>query len=418
MKLLRNNQSYYYRINHFIPVSGMLYRMKKNAVGLANICVMSVGVILLLSIAVSLYVTSDEAIYAQYPSDVLVELKLSGNIPEAEKQIKTELQKIAERTAVETQIEIDSISSYTSLSFPAVLVKGGFDVPEDIYSNQTTKISSLYFIDQNNYNRLFRENVNLRANEVYIHGIGEEYEGTSLSLMGEQYHATVMKDMKGFVTGQPTVSTIVDVYCVIVNDIETLQKIEQQQKAIVGELAGSIRVSGQIDLNQETEKEQERNFGNILSNKLKAAGVDVSTVDTRVSALEKFRALRGGVLFVGMNLSILLLMATVLIIYYKQISEAYDDKDRYTIMRKVGLSLKEIKGAVRSQVLTVFFLPLMATGIHVAFVFPLIKKLVVVVMLDATQWFLYCMMASYAVFAVVYVLIYMVTARTYYKIVS
>ncbi|KHL97140.1 hypothetical protein QW71_02995 [Paenibacillus sp. IHB B 3415] len=418
LKLLRKNSTYYYQIKHFIPVSGMIYRMKKNAVGLANICVMSVGVILLLSIAVSLYVTSDESIHAQYPSNVIAEIKLSGDIPEAEKQVKSELQQAAERTAAETQVEIDSISSYTSLSFPAVLVQGGFDVPEDIYSNQTTKISSLYFIDQNNYNSLFGGNVSLNANEVYLHGTGKEYEGTSLSLMGEQYQATVMKDMKGFVTGQSTVSTIVDIYYIIVNDVEMLQKIEQQQRAIIGKSAGAIHVSARIDLDKETGNEQERNFGNILSGKLEAAGIDVSVVDTRVSAGEKFRALRSGVLFVGMNLGILLLMATVLIIYYKQISEAYDDKDRYSIMRKVGLSLKEIKGVIRSQILTVFFLPLIATGVHAAFTFPLMKKLMVVVMLDSTQWFLYCMAASYTVFAIVYVLIYMVTARAYYKIVS
>lgn len=416
LKILKNNKRYYYRTKHFISVSGMLYRMKKNAVGLANICVMSVGVILLLSIAISLYVTTEDSIKDLYPNDVRVQMNLAGNIQEAENEAKSKTLQLAESAAEETQVSLDKTAFFTYLSIPVVPAEGGFTVVDGDDLAMTRGLANLYFIDQENYNSISGDHVSLNADEVYIHGTNQEYEGRSLSIMDEQFQASAMKDMKEFM-GE-TAEAINDVYYIIVNNPDILQRLERQQKPILGQYAIVLKTVGMIDLNKGTEKSQTEAFGTILKSKLKGTNMEVTSFETRASAGDKSRALRAGVLFVGLYLGILLLMATVLIIYYKQISEAYDDKERYGIMQKVGLSQSEIKKSIRSQILTVFFLPLVVTGIHVAFIFPLMKKFMLVVLLNDVHVFRGYTITAYVLFAIVYAIIYAVTARTYYKIVG
>ena len=418
LKILKNNKGYYYRTKHFIPVSGMLYRMKKNAVGLANICVMSVGVILLISIAISLYATTESSIKDLYPSDVRIQmnLNLTENIRDAGNEAKSKTLQMVESAADEAQVSLDTTAFYTYLSFLVVPAKEGFTMVDGDNLAMTRGLATLYFIDQENYNSVTGGHVSLNADEVYIHGTNKEYDGKSLSIMDEQFHASVMKDMKEFMGD--TATAINDGYYIIVNNADILQRLEQQQKAILGQYASVLKTVVQIDLEEGTEKSQVETFGTILESKLKDINMDVTIFETKASAADKFRAFRAGVLFVGLYLGILFLMATVLIIYYKQISEAYDDKDRYSIMQKVGLNRSEIKKSIRSQILTVFFLPLISAGVHVAFTFPLMKKLMVLVVLNDVHLFLIYTVASYALFVIVYAIIYVATARTYYKIVS
>lgn len=418
LKILKNNKGYYYRTKHFIPVSGMLYRMKKNAVGLANICVMSVGVILLISITISLYATTDSSIKDLYPSDIRIQvnLNLTGNIRDAGNEAKSETFQMLESAADEAQVSLDTNVFYTYLSVMTVPAEEGFTVVDGDNLAMTRGLTQLYFIDQENYNSISGEHVSLNADEVYIHGTNQEYDGKSLSIMDERFHASVMKEMKEFM-GE-TATAINDGYYIIVNNADILQRLEQQQKAIAGKYASVLKTVVMIDLNKGTEKSQLETFGTILKSKLKDANMEVTIFETKASAADKFRAFRAGVLFVGLYLGILFLMATVLIIYYKQISEAYDDKDRYSIMQKVGLNRSEIKKSIRSQILTVFFLPLVSAGVHVAFTFPLMKKLMVLVVLNDVHLFLIYTVASYTLFVIVYAIIYAVTARTYYKIVS
>ena len=394
----------------------MTYRMKKNAVGLANICVLSVGVILLLSISTSLYGTTEDSIKDLYPSDVRIQMNLTGNIRDAEKQAESKTLQLAESAAEEALVSLDKTVFYTYLSIMAVPAKEGFTVVGGDKLAMTRGLVQLYFIDQENYNRITGDHVNLNADEVYIHGANKEYDGKTLSIMDEQFHVSVMKEMKEFMGD--TATAISDGYYIIVNNADILQRLEQQQKAILGQYASALKTVVQIDLEKGAEKTQVETFGTILGSKLKSTDIQVTIFETKASAGDKFRALRGGVLFLGINLGILLLMATVLIIYYKQISEAYDDKDRYSIMRKVGLSRSEIKKTIRSQILSVFFLPLVVTGIHVAFTYPLMEKLMVLILLNNVKLFLIFTVAAYALFVLIYAVIYTVTARTYYRIVS
>ena len=419
LKLLKKNKNYYYQTNHFIPISGMLYRMKKNAVGLANICIMSVGVVLLFSIAISMYISPDDPIDSQYPSDVIAEIHLDGsnrsNIRDEETRTKEDISQIAEDAAEEIDVVLDNQNIYTYLSFSAIPTTDGFNVTEDIYMNRDQVV--MYFIDQSNYYQLTGQSLNLSENEVYIHGANEEFNGSTLSIMGTEYSSETLENIQEFAMGNETTAEMSDVYYVIVNDIETLKEIDEQQKEIVGELSRDIITFAQIDLEDGTQSEEELAFGEVLRTKLESNGMEVM-VDTKTAASGELLALRSGVLFLVLNLGVLLLLATVLTIYFKQISEAYDDKNHYEVMRKVGLNQIEIKKAIKSQILTVFFLPIIVTGIHVAVIFPLMRKLMILVMLNNVSWFFISIIVSYLIFFVVYVFIYRLTAKAYYEIVS
>lgn len=418
LKILKNNKNYYYQTSHFIPVSGMLYRMKKNAVGLGNITILSVGVILLLSIAVSLYIVS-ESDDATYSGNVISEVRLPEDTDETGEEIKTKLSELIDQTASETNNTVTGSSSYTYLNFVTLAAGDGFEVTKDAYSMLANESPiNLYMTDQESYNQLTGDNLSLDENEIYVHGTDEEYTNETLSLMDFQFSVNVMEDMEEFSLDSETTSLISDTYYMIVDDIETLRQIEQQQKEILDDYAASTNVSSQIGLEQGVSEEQEIAFGEQLRSNMEKEDMNIVVVDSRTEAANDLQALRSGVLFIVLNLAVLLLLMTVLIIYYKQTSEAYDDKERFSILQKIGLNQSEIKRAIKSQILTVFFLPVIVTVIHILAIFLLMRKLMILVMINQVNLFPISILIALLVFLIVYVIIYRITARVYYKIVQ
>lgn len=418
LKLLKNNKDFYYQINHFIPVSGMFYRMKKNGIGLANICIMSVGTIILLSIGISMFISPQDQIDSQYPSDAFAEVILedNNNIIDKEIQLKEEISQVIVDAAKEADVTLDNTVLYSFLNMSAIPTTNGFTVTEDVYFDSNTV--TLYLIDQNNYQELTGQTLSLNEDEIYIHGTNDEVDKNAISILDTTFNAKTMDNMEEFAIGNKTTSEISDVYYIIVNDISTLNTIEEKQKAILGEdFSRDITVSAQINLASNTKNNEELAFGEMLEGHLKSSDMDV-LVDTKTAAESELLALHSGVLFLVLNLGILLLLATILTIYFKQISEAYDDKDRYEVMRKIGLSQKEIKRAITTQTLMVFFLPLIVAGIHIIAAFPLMRKFMILILLNNVDLFLISVIVSFLIFSVIYILIYRMTAKAYYEIVS
>jgi putative ABC transport system permease protein len=419
LKMLKNNKNYYYQSSHFIPVSGMIYRMKKNAVGLANITVLSVCVIILFSIAGAVFITSDSAVNTQYPSDFISEVDMPGDEEVDSETVRSEMGELIDRTAYETNTEVTDYSSHAYLTIPMFKRDGGFEVTTDVYSVQgNERPSSLYMTDQENYNQLTGEDISLDDDEVYIHGLTEAYNEESLSLMDEHFTATQMNDMTQFSIGSETESELGDIYYVIVPDMSTLKDIEAQQQNILGNLSQSIVMFSEVHLSEGTNDEEEVAFGDRMQTNMDNAGMDVINSDTKVEAGGKMQALRSGVLFISLNLAILLLLMTVLIIYYKQTSEAYDDRERFSIMQKVGLEQSEIKKAIKSQILLVFFLPVIVTVAHITAFSLLMKKAMVLIMLNEVSLFPIAIIVSFLIFFIIYVIIYQITAKVYYNIVK
>lgn len=418
LKLLKRNKNYYYQTKHFIPISGMLYRMKKNAVGLANISILSVGVILMLSIVAGLYISTNDSVDSQYPGDVVSEIVVDDNRMDNETYIKEQVTQAIEETVNETGQTTENQLSFTSLSFPVIQSSDGFQVTDEVYQVQTdVEPIMLNFIDQANYELVSGEGLNLSENELAIQGSNNSYTSDTLTLLDQTFEVSSREDIEEFVIGSETTNQVQESYYIVVSNQNILEEIASDQGEILKDLSADIGVFTQLDL-QEASTEQEVEFSSVLRTNFEERDLQIRLMDTRVEAHGNFVALRSGVLFLVLNIALLLLIMTVLIIYYKQISEAYDDKDRFNIMQKVGLSSEEIKQAIRSQILSIFFLPVFVTALHVLVMLPLMKKTMVLIMLNQVNLFPISLLIAFVIYFIVYILIYRLTSKTYYKIIQ
>lgn len=405
LKLLRKKKSFYYKTKHFTSISGMLYRMKQNAVGLANICILSTMVLVIISSTVSLYIGREDVLRTKYPQEVYITNSVSDD---AENQ---KLRDMAEKICRENNVEITGEKSWHMASL--VKIKNG-----EVYnSTMTADYSSedlLFFdvIPVADYNQLTGEKMELGEKEAILFTNGENYGKNTLQMDGDTW--TIKKELDTAPFGKKSDSNIEKVYYMIVRDenefIENYRKenqLETEYKPVEWQDSFNLKGSeaGKIKAVKALKEQEESEFENTV-------------VRGRHLEKEAFFGMYGGVFFIGMYLGSLFLMATVLIIYYKQISEGFDDRERYQIMQKVGMSKREVKSSIRSQILMVFFLPLVMAIIHIAVAFPVITKLLAVFYLKNTKLFLGCTAGTVGIFAVFYVIVFVITAKEYYKIVE
>ena len=390
LKLLRKNKKIYYKKHNFIAISGMMYRMKQNAKGLANICILSTAVIVMLSTTVSLYVGMEESLHTQYPQDVF----LRGNDVNDEKINR--INQILDDKVNEYQIKLKDEFHYKSKSMMATLKDGNYALGQNISSDSY----SFGFISIDDFNRLEQTDIQLSVDEVLIFSISGTYGKDSIMINNQVYQIKQEFDEVSFQPNQE--NSLFPVYLLIVNDIQ-----------IFGEEDVYYSVGFNVDNTDEVSVE----FVDSLNTEFRLNSID-AYVSGAASSRADFLMTYGGLFFLGIFLGTLFLMATVLIIYYKQVSEGYDDKERFEIMQRVGMSKQEIRKTIRVQILMVFFLPLIFMMIHIAFAFPIITKLLALFGLMNTQLFLAATIGTIVIFASIYALIFNLTAKTYYKIVE
>lgn len=390
LKLLRKNKKIYYKKHNFIAISGMMYRMKQNAKGLANICILSTAVIVMLSTTVSLYVGMEESLHTQYPQDVF----LRGNDVNDEKINR--INQILDDKVNEYQIKLKDEFHYKSKSMMATLKDGNYALGQNISSDSY----SFGFISIDDFNRLEQTDIQLSVDEVLIFSISGTYGKDSIMINNQVYQIKQEFDEVSFQPKQE--NSLFPVYLLIVNDIQ-----------IFGEEDVYYSVGFNVDNTDEVSVE----FVDSLNTEFRLNSID-AYVSGVASSRADFLMSYGGLFFLGIFLGTLFLMATVLIIYYKQVSEGYDDKERFEIMQRVGMSKQEIRKTIRVQILMVFFLPLIFMMIHIAFAFPIITKLLALFGLMNTQLFLAATIGTIVIFASIYALIFNLTAKTYYKIVE
>ncbi|MEF2888606.1 MAG: FtsX-like permease family protein [Turicibacter sanguinis] len=390
LKLLRKNKKIYYKKHNFIAISGMMYRMKQNAKGLANICILSTAVIVMLSTTVSLYVGMEESLHTQYPQDVF----LRGNDVNDEKINR--INQILDDKVNEYQIKLKDEFHYKSKSMMATLKDGNYALGQNISSDSY----SFGFISIDDFNRLEQTDIQLSVDEVLIFSISGTYGKDSIMINNQVYQIKQEFDEVSFQPKQE--NSLFPVYLLIVNDIQ-----------IFGEEDVYYSVGFNVDNTDEVSVE----FVDSLNTEFRLNSID-AYVSGAASSRADFLMSYGGLFFLGVFLGTLFLMATVLIIYYKQVSEGYDDKERFEIMQRVGMSKQEIRKTIRVQILMVFFLPLIFMMIHIAFAFPIITKLLALFGLMNTQLFLAATIGTIVIFASIYALIFNLTAKTYYKIVE
>lgn len=412
LKMLRKNKKYYYQTAHFTSVSGMIYRMKQNAVGLANICILSTAVLVMVSGTISLYAGMQDVIQHRYPREISV------NAKDLSQEDKEKLLEMVHQSAEECQAEAENVIAYEELSL--AMRKSGEKMLWYAMDSQTEgTISMLTFTTLEEYQKMSGAKEELKDDEVLVYVYRGEDKDTVYDIGKNTFKIKKYIDNypKEYL-GENTV-VVADTYYIIVKDETILNKIYQEQMDAYGKNASRKSYQVRFDITGGIQKEEA--CTQILTEKIAAykdGAVAINQPESRIEGRNMYYVFCGGFLFLGVFLGFVFLMATVLIIYYKQISEGYEDKERYEIMRKVGMSHKEVKASIRSQILKVFFLPLVTAVIHLMAAFPLMNRLLMLFGMNNIGLFAVCALVTVLAFAVIYGLVYLMTAKTYYKIVE
>ena len=412
LKILRRNKGYYYQTKHFTSVSGMIYRMKQNAVGLANICILSTMVLVAVSTTVSLYVGVEDIMKERYPNEINIRAYYDTGAPSEDS-----IAPIVEKSVKESGRKIRHEEDYLELYFAAIKDQGQYSLDKEKVKTAGDRVSGFVVLTREDCKKKYNEEIpELAENEVALFTI-KKTDMDTLVLENRSYHVKEIKQFQNTEDFETIADMMDEYYYVIVNDVQDMERLWQLQKDIYQENSSSISRQVRLDIDGDSEQKKEC-FENIKT----ALGPEQAKarilIDSRQSSLDEFYQIYGGFLFLGLFLGILFLMITVLIIFYKQISEGYDDKERFSIMEKVGMSNDEVKATIRSQVRTVFFLPILMAAIHVGMAFPMIKRLLSLFGLSNTALFAGCMAGTILVFALIYLLVFLKTSKTYYKIVG
>ncbi len=429
LKMLRKNKRFYYRTGHFIGVSGMLYRMKRNAVGLSNICILSTMVMVMISGTLALYLGQGEIIAAQYPAALTMTVMFD---PAQGQALDLDGAKaLVERFAQSQGVPVTSLDAAGYLHFNAYAdpETHRLEVGREGPNNDRRAV---YLLTAEGYASLTGQQAPvLQPGEAAVcgslpDGFGPEltFQGIRISggdEVGEPQGLTVVQTLPA-VEYFDTTFDMNETLCVVVPDHSTLESFWSLQQAALESYAADLAAVLLVDLDCTDEQEL------ALMDAWSEASLDESffagtgswsywRADSRAEMAVDGYSMAGGFLFLGIILGILFLMATVLIIYYKQVSEGYEDQGRFEIMRKVGLSQREVRSSIRSQVLIVFFLPIAVAAVHILFDFNLVAQMLTLFGVRHVSTVALCTGGTLLAFLAVYAAVYLLTARTYYKIV-
>ena len=417
LKFLRRRKSFYYRTGNFISISGMLYRMKQNAIGLASICILSTGVLLMISMTVSIYFGMNDIMLNRYPYDVDMSVT-SISEDECQTAIEAFEKAIADnKVPVEKSVEEIYLDIVCSKNGDQILIKPA----NTIRNSDSVLVLSLF--TQAEYERLTGISANLNDGEIFA-WYPSAVQKDSVTVDETEFTVKKWLDKNPLTCGEDAVS---DNAVLVVTD-EDFKKFDEMRtemyKGVSSAPAGEdLTLHLGLDITgSETEKIE---FGTPVMETVKdlkkSGGLSENAwiiSGIRQQEYESYYADNGSLLFIGIFLGSLFLMGTAMIIYYKQISEGYEDQKRFEIMQKVGLSRREVRSSVRRQILMVFFLPLLMAMLHITMAFPMIRRMLLLFGMTNTKLFIGCTAGTVLIFAVVYGLIYLMTARSYYHIVE
>ena len=403
LKLLKKNKRFYYKTNHFTAISGMLFRMKQNAAGLASICVLFTALLVTVSTTFSLYTSMDGLLRARYPRNVLV------SVYDANQEAKDMVRSAVAEKSQELGLTLENVVDREGWNITTARVGDTLhtqEVPSEAYA-------VVNIFTQSEFERFSGQQVDLAENQVLLFDPANTFPGGDTLNIDDKTYEIVPSDY--VMPEASTLAQIYEMYYLVVRDETVVESIlapsgsdtfpvysydfdvaggDPEDIAALSEALGAVDFSG--------------------------PGVEYTTLmfEDSATSRQSFMELYGGLFFLGLFLGVLFLLGTALIIYYKQVSEGYDDARRFSIMQKVGMSHKEVKQSIHSQILLVFFLPLVMAVLHLAFAFPMLEKILLVMGLANTQLILLSTLGCVAVFALAYLIIYALTARTYYNIVE
>ena len=413
-RILQKNKRYYYKPNHFVSISSMVYRMKRNGAGLASICILATMVLVMLSSTTALYFGGEGALLARYPR----EIDLMLYFPNTEAMTREKVDAIREDlvgTVWRNGAEPRNCMDYRSLSFAGVLRDGAIEPAARMDGMDISNVVQVHIFSLSDYNAMYGQQTTLSEGEALVSAYRIPFTSDSISFAGGPSFWVQARAEEMFSDGLAAADVLPTLSVVVPDFDETAAVLEGSLEQF------NLRWAYNFDTGLDETAEYEL-FQNLIN---KIAEISESTdggigasFERRNVERDDFYGTYGGFLYLGILLSIVFLFATVLIIYYKQISEGYEDQSRFEIMQKVGMTKREIRRSVNSQLLTVFFLPLVGAGLHMAFAFPMLRKLLLLFNLNNVRLFAATTGISFLVFAFFYLLVYRGTSNVYYKIVS
>lgn len=420
-RILQKNKKYYYKTNHFVSVSSMVYRMKRNGAGLASICVLSTMVLVTLSSTICLYAGEEKMLRDRYPRDILIN---SYSIEEKDVALikrftNAALEKLGEKAKDEIEYQYISISG----AFEGDNVT--LDPTDLNFTSSDARTITLIPIE--NYNKIMGENISLARDEVIITGVRSGYDFDTINIKELGSFKVVGKAREFVFKGDSAAIMNPEIY-LFVSDIGVIRDIYEKQLEVYDpKYASNLHNYYGFDLDCGEEKQveifEEIHFSLAQYQKdLADSGIEEEYAGYRIESVAndkaEFFAVYGGLFFLGIIFGTVFIVVAALIMYYKQISEGCEDKARFDILQKVGMTKREIKRSINSQVLTVFFLPLISAGIHMAFAFPMVSRLLMLFGLTDTVFFAVVTLLCFGVFSAVYILVYLITSHSYYNIVQ
>lgn len=419
LKLLRNNKKFYYNKRHFMAVSGMLYRMKQNAAGLASICILSTMVLVVISTTVSMYVGIQDELMARYPNDVCVTVDYNSVIDKS-----SEIEK-----AIFDEIDSAEVKNKKAFSYLSVFVgqKGdNFTTDKEHLSYQNSYL--FYILSKDDFikrDNSFKDKIgNISKGEAVV-VLNKKYDKKDIKIFGKNYKVNKsfehMEDNDLYM-----ISTLNGLGYIILDNDESVQELYDMQEKMLGKGANYYTNKIRFDFKSGNKKQKAAAYKKIdnavkkyfKENKNDKKEISSYWVESRQENEQNFYLLYGGLFFLGIFLGTMFLIVTIMIIFYKQITEGYDDRERYQILEKVGMSSREVKDTIKSQIRIVFVLPIFAAAVHVTAAFPMVNRILKMLNLNNEKLFAGCLAATIIVFAVIYYLVFKVTSRAYYKIVK
>lgn len=423
-RLLQKNKRYYYKTSHFVSVSSMVYRMKRNGAGLASICILCTMVLVMLSSTVCLYGGQESSLRSRYPRNIMTD-----NRADSYEQLREE-NYAPVRAAVEEVLSAHrqtaaahNVLDYSYVALEGVLHDGIVDTSiSDTYQldgDTYRNMWEIFVVSLADYNRLMGTGETLEPGQLLMYTTKMWFRQDSLQFAGTD-QVWQVKTVKSFVDNSVDSMQIIPSMFLFVEDVESFIRPMTDRADFYGNPLLQYDWIYGFDLDCSVE-EQGTIFHEIqgkLSSLPEQGGSLRCSVESVAANRGDFREMYGGLFFLGIMLSIVFVFATTLIMYYKQISEGYEDQSRFEILQKVGMTRKEVKKTINSQVMTVFFLPLLVAGIHLAFAFPFLYKGLMLLNFNNLWLLLQVAIAAYLLFGVGYVVVYRITSRAYYHLVG
>lgn len=420
-RLLQKNKRYYYKSAHFVSVSSMAYRMKRNGAGLASICILATMVLVMISSTSCLYFGAEDSLKERYPRDVIVRSYFENTDSMTDEVIGEIRANILERLG---DVETSDVLDYRCSNVAGVMENGIIDPTDELtytFADGYEKLVQLCILPLSDYNAAAGTNVSLAPNEALVHSNRSEFSADVIGIEGAWTYDVkqILDDMP--IKNGTDMASILTTVTVVVPDFDAAFKGIADIRDAHGYGIGSP--SWYYSFNTELSADEVTALSQKLSDEFRLDELEgkramVYTVETLAENTASFYELYGGLFFLGIMLSLVFTCAAVLIIYYKQLSEGYEDAHRFEVMQKVGMTRAEIRRSINSQLLTVFFLPLVFAGLHLAFAFPFISKMLLLFNVNNTPVLILTTVVSFVVFALLYAIVYKKTSNSYYKIVT